>query len=197
MAGGRALTHLATIAFSELPDFEGRDLLAADGALVFFADLTEEGELVEPAPASDERVRILHVPAGAVTHEPHPPHGRREPYDPDPVLALRPIRFEPVLTLRPEPEGLSRADELVYEQLYDALWHVAPGAGRPPHLLLGHPEPLQEDPREPGEASLLHVGWDEELGFDFLDAGDLTFHGDPADVRAGRWERLTVSPGSG
>ena len=42
---------------------------------------------------------------------------------------------------------------------------------------------------EPGELNVLHIGWDVELGFMFLDGGDLTFHGPT-------WDRLTVTPQS-
>ena len=54
----------------------------------------------------------------------------------------------------------------------------------------------QDDPREPGEVALLHIGHDDELEFDFLDAGDLTVHGAAADIAAGRWDRLTITPSS-
>jgi hypothetical protein len=191
--GGRALTHLASIALSELPDFEGRVQLPADGTLAFFADLTDEGELWDGASGADERVRILHIPAGAPTHEPAPPADERAAHDPPTLLRERRIRFEPVLTLPQDLWGLSTADELAYERLYYALWELTPGLDSPSHLMLGNPSVVQEDPREPGEVSLLHMGSDEELGFDFLDLGDITFYGDPDDVRAGRWERLTVS----
>ena len=59
--------------------------------------------------------------------------------------------------------------------------------------MLGHPTVVQWDPREPGQVSLLHIGYDEALRFEFLDGGDLTFYGDEDDVRAARWDRLTVS----
>lgn len=162
---GRPLTHLATIDLSELPEFEGRELLPAEGDLVFFADLSYEGELWEPTVVGeDERVRVLHVVGP--THEPAPPPGLRR----------RDIRFRPVLTV-PESDD--------------------PDLIEPGHLILGHPEFVQGDPREPGQVSLLHLGWDEALGFEYLDGADLTFYGDAEDVRAGRWERLTVEPQSG
>jgi hypothetical protein len=61
--------------------------------------------------------------------------------------------------------------------------------------LLGFPQVVQDDPRGDGQVALLHLGTDA-LGGDFLDAGDLLFYG-PADaVRAGRWDRVTLSPSS-
>ena len=187
-AEGRPLTHLATIDLAELPAFDGRDLLPADGDLVFFADLSEEGELWEPVVAGeDDRVRILHVAPGTPTHEPDPPL----------ALRRRKVAFRPVLTMPEEPMGLDAAQRLAYDQLYWALYEATPELGEPGHLLLGHPVVVQGDPREPGEVSLLHLGWDEALGFEHLDGGDLTFYADADDICAGRWERLTVSPASG
>jgi hypothetical protein len=196
-AGGRALTHLATIALSELPAFDGRDQLPGDGDLVFFADLTEEGELWEPVVVGeDDRVRVLHLAPGTRTHQPKPPRDDRDEYDPPVVLRQRMIALRPVLTMPEKPEGLDAAQRLAYDQFADALQEVTPGLLEPGHLLLGHPVVVQDDPREPGQVSLLHVGWDEALRFEFLDGGDLTFYADAGDVRAGRWERLTVSPAS-
>ena len=182
-SGGRALTHLATIDLSELPAFDGRDLLPADGDLVFFADLTQEGELWEEVVVGeDDRVRILHVPPGTPTHEPEPPRDDRDEYDSPAVLRRRRIAFRPVLTMPERPEGLDAAQQLAYDKLYGALLEVTPALEEPGHLLLGHPSVVQYDPRSPGQVSLLHVGHDEALGFEFLDGGDLTFYGDADDV---------------
>ena len=55
-AAGFGLTHLASIALAELPDIEGRDLLPADGTLVFFGDFHPDSE-------GDEWL-VLHVDGG-------------------------------------------------------------------------------------------------------------------------------------
>ncbi|WP_028064444.1 DUF1963 domain-containing protein [Solirubrobacter soli] len=193
-ADGRALTHLATIALDEVPEIEGRDVLPRDGTLVFFADLTEEGELWDPTPASDPRVRIVFIPAGTPTHPVDPPD---EPdRDPDmlpPLLAERRVRFEPALAPRQNPEGLSAAEQLGYDRLYyDEL-----AERMPIHLVLGHPCAVQWDPRGPDELNLLHIGYDRVLGFEWLDGADLTFHAEPGVIRAGRWDDVTVTPQSG
>jgi hypothetical protein len=194
---GRALTHLATIVLSELPAIEGRDRLPADGSLSFFADLTEEGELWEPVVAGeDDRVRIVGVSAGEETYQPEPPEDDRDEDDVQAVLRQRRIRFAPVLTIPEVPTDLSPGHRILYERLYDALLEVTLRANEPGHLMLGHPAVVQEDPREPGQVNVLHIGYDEALGFEFLDAADLTFFGDADDVAAERWERLTVSPDS-
>jgi hypothetical protein len=101
-----------------------------------------------------------------------------------------------VLTLPEQLEDLAADERLGYEELYWQLVERTPGLREPSHLLLGHPATTQDDPRDPGEIALLHVGWDERLGFEFLDGGDLTVHGTAEDVRAGRWDRLTISPSS-
>jgi hypothetical protein len=51
---------------------------------------------------------------------------------------------------------------------------------------------VQWDPREPGQVSLLHLGWDEAIGFEYLDGGDITLFVDPEDLRAARWDRLRI-----
>jgi uncharacterized protein DUF1963 len=189
---GRVLTHLATIVLSELPDFDGRDALPAAGDLLFFADLTEEGELWEPTVVGDdERVQIIEIAEGTPVREVTPPRDDRDEYDPPAVLRRRKVAFRPVLTIPEEPAGVDAAHRYAYDKLFEATQDFTPG-----HMVLGHPVVVQGDPREPGQMSLLHIGWDEALGFEFLDAGDLTFHGDAADVRAGRWDRLTISPSS-
>jgi hypothetical protein len=38
--------------------------------------------------------------------------------------------------------------------------------------------------------------WDEDLGFMYGDGGDISFYGAPEDMRAGRWDRLEVTPDS-
>jgi hypothetical protein len=68
--------------------------------------------------------------------------------------------------------------------------------GRIGHQLLGFPPVVQDDPREDGQVALFHIAHDADLGFDFLDAGDLLFFGASDDIRARRWDRLTAWPSS-
>ncbi len=193
MAGGRALTHMASLWLAELPDVEGRDLLPADGVLVVFADLTEEGELWEPTVVGeDDRVVVLRAPADGALHEPEPPADHRDPGDVPALLRERRVAFVPVLTLPEAPKSLTDADRLAYDDLFEALAEVTPGHGDPGHLLLGNPRPVQFDTRQPGEVSVLHLGWDDELGFEILDGGAVTFFGDKDAVSAGRWDDLRV-----
>ncbi len=182
VSDGRRLTHLCTLDLAELPDFDGRDAVPRDGLLILLADITEEGELWDSVVVGeDDRVVLLHLPPGTALSE---PPGRSSP-----SLRARRVRFVPVLTLPPErPAGLTAAELLAYERLYYALVELMPA-----HLMLGHPPPIQVDPRRPGEVSLLRLGWDEKLGFEMWDGGDITLHGATEDVAAGRWERLTIT----
>ena len=68
--------------------------------------------------------------------------------------------------------------------------------GTVPHQLLGFPATVQDDPRERGETSLLHLVQDGRIGFSFLDAGSVHFFAAPDDVRARRWDRVTLWPSS-
>jgi hypothetical protein len=182
----RALTHLGTIALAEVPAFEGRDVLPRGGALAFFADISEDGELWEDVViGEDDRVEVIHVPAGAATRA---VTTRR--------LRGRRVRLKPVLTLPEIVDGLAPRHQAQYDRLYAALLAVTPGLEAPPHLLLGHPVADPSDPRGAGQVNVFHVGFDEALGFEFLDGGALTFRGDADDVRAGRWDRLLVTPES-
>jgi hypothetical protein len=45
--------------------------------------------------------------------------------------------------------------------------------------------------------SVLHLGTDETIGFEYLDGGAVWLLGAPGDVRAGRWERPRVEVQSG
>jgi len=177
---GRALTHLASIALAELPEFEDRDLLPQDGTLVFLADFSDEHEGWGVARAAGPEVRILHVPAG-VGRPITPPDETRGEDEVPVVLNERRVRSSPVLTL-PFPEDL---DEDEAESLA-ALGESA----SPDHILLGHPVFIQDNPPGNGQISLLQLNWDEPLSFTYGDGGQITFFGSPEDIRAGHWDRL-------
>ncbi|MBE2317054.1 DUF1963 domain-containing protein [Solirubrobacter sp. CPCC 204708] len=180
---GRPLTHVMTIWLDELPDVPGREHLPPDGTLVFLAALDEEDELVEPVAGDDPRVLLNRFEPGTAL--------QRLAGDPEWTLEERRVRFEPVLTLPDRRDDLPPDQQLGYEQLYEALCAVTPGLGQPGHLVLGHPNFAHWDTREPGDITLLHFGYDYDLS---IDGRAFTVHGPPDDVRAGRWERLTVTP---
>lgn len=191
-ADGRPLTHLATIAMDELPAVEGREHLPADGLLSFFADLSEEAELYEPIQPGDDwgrdRVAVVHTPAGAATHEPAPPGPAvvEQRVRPAPRLQLRHLGFD-------YGHQLYGIDALAEDAVVELTERVN---GETHHQLLGHPWPVQDDPREPGQIVLFHTGYDPEIDLHVLDGGDLHFLGTPQDIAAQRWDQLTVWPNS-
>jgi uncharacterized protein YwqG len=193
-AEDRPLTHLATIALAELPAVEAREHFPADGFLSFFADLSEEGEFVEPIQPADETghelVAVIFTLADAPTHEPEPPG---EP--------LGEVRVTPTARLQLRHLGFGYGQRLfgldaLAEHAVERLIERVNGDAR--NQLLGYPWPVQDDPREPGQVVLLHVADDSEVGFgfDFMDAGDIHFLGTPEDIRARRWDQLTIWPNS-
>jgi hypothetical protein len=185
LAGDRPLTHLATIALDELPAVDGREHLPDSGLLSFFADISEEGEFVEPiepgGETSQELVAVVHTPAGAPAYEPEPP---------DEALDEQRVTPRGRLQLPHRRFGIDPLAQRAVERLTERV------NGSIGHQLLGHPWPVQEDPREPGQIALFHIADDGDLGFGFLDAGAIHFLGRPADIRAGRWDQLTVVPES-
>lgn len=189
---GVPLTHLATIALDELPAVEGREHLPEDGLLSFFADLSEESEFVEPIEPEDEEghdlVAIIHTPAGADTYDPEPP-------DEDEALDEQRVTPTARLQLRYLGFGLGehRFDiDAVAEGAVERLTYRV--NGRNSQQLLGFPQHVQDDPREPGQIVLFHIDGEGDIGFEFMDGGDIHFLGTPQDIRAGRWDRITVYP---
>jgi hypothetical protein len=198
-ASGRALTHLATLALDELPAVEGRDALPADGHLAFFADLTEEGELYDLAEPGDDRLRVVHAPAGTTTHEPGPPARGAPRGDSDSAALLTERLVRPVgrLQLRQPGEGwtaaklgISFASDGLLERV---VWAIN---GEVDHQLLGFPRVLEDDRDDNDEEALLYVAYDEDLGLSILDGGDLLFYGDRDELRSGRLDRIALVVGS-
>jgi hypothetical protein len=191
---GQPLTHLATIALDELPSVEGREHLPDDGLLSFFVDTSEEGEFVEPVEPADENghdlVAVIHTPAGAQTHEPEPP---------DEDEALSEQRVTPTARLQLRYLGFGSGerrfgiDALAARAVEHLTYRVNGGNSQ---QLLGYPQHVQDDPRRPGQIVLFHIDGGGNLGFDFMDAGDIHFLGTPEDIRAGRWDQITVYPNS-
>lgn len=193
---GRGLTHLASIALDELPDVPVCASLPAEGTVVFFADLSYENEGWGPADGTSPVIEIVHVPAGAVAAAATPPDERREEGETPVVLNERRVRFEPVLTLASSYEVLEALALLDWLDPTVAVDSFFVALDTPDHLLLGEPAYIQEDPREPGELSLLQLNWDTELGLRCGDAGQISFYGRSEDLRMGRWRRVKATPDS-
>jgi len=188
-ADGRPLTHLATLALAELPDVEGREVLPDSGYLSFFADLEDEEALYDEIGPGDEladRRAVIHTDAGGPTREPDGP-------------SLEELRVRPTARLQLRPVGFGSAKrwyglDAVGERVLEGI--DARANGTVPHQLLGFPATVQDDPREQGETSLLHLVQDGRIGFSFLDAGSVHFFAAPDDVRARRWDQVTLWPSS-
>ena len=138
-ADDRPLTHLATIALDELPTVEGREHLPDGGLLSFFADMSEEGEFVEPIEPADEAghelVAVIHTPGGAPTHEPEPPGEAliEQRVAPTGRLQLRHVGFG---------SGKQRYGiDALAEKAVERLTGRVNGDARP--QLLGYPWPVQ------------------------------------------------------
>ena len=230
---GRPLTFLAGLDLGELPAFDGRDDLPADGWLLAFADIANEdaeGLIDESGSGDGDLARLLFTREPVEAHEPEDLLA-----DANNVLRRRPVVARPALTIAddydaPERLGIGEDDlEQAWEVLagwygegtddevrdddrdqdIDDLWTgpedtprteealVAKG-WRPPddgrslggmHWVGGAASGVQGHPPEPGTMLVLHLGWDEPLGFLFLDGGALQFRIDPAAARAGEWSR--------
>ncbi len=183
---GRGLTHLASIALQEVPAGPWRARLPEAGTVVFFADLSVDNEGWSPAVGADPAIEIVHVPTGAATATAAPPDEQRDEHESPVVLNERPVQFRPVLTL-PAYKLYEALDTLDSPEAFLSDLEM------PTHLLLGEPEYIQEDPREPGELNLLQLDWDRELGFMYGDAGKISFYGSPEDLRAARWQRVKAT----
>ena len=184
-ADHRPLTHLATIALDELPAVDGREHLPDNGLLSFFADL----DFLQPIEPGDQTrgdlAAVIHTPAGASTHEPTPPGE-----------VLDEQRVAPVARLQLRHFAVSQGPELdaLAAHAVQRLTGRINGPNAP--QLLGHPQPVQEDPRKPGQIVLFHIAEIPGLDFAIMDAGDIHFLGTPDTVQARRWDQLTVIPDS-
>ena len=146
-AAGFGLTHLASIALAELPEIEGRDLLPAGGTLVFFGDFHPDSE-------GDEWL-VLYVDGGETAV---PPDEERDEYVVPVELPEQTIGFQPRADA-PGPEGLSTADEDAVEW-FDDIEYPTHLHARAPGVLPGR------GPVAAPAINLLHLGWDEDWGFD-------------------------------
>jgi len=184
---GRALTHLASIVLEELPDVPVRSQLPNTGTLVLFADFSTENEGWGPSDSTEATVAIMHVPTDGKIPPAAAPDEPRDESSVPVVLNEPRVIFEPVLTMPVLDESF---DQLEDSEDPSAVDTFAGDLGAPEHLLLGEPVYIQEDPREPGELSLLQLNWDADLGLTHGDGGQISFYGRPEDLRAGRWQHV-------
>lgn len=155
-----------------------------DGWMLFFADPEEWIE-------DDADAARLYF-----TTDPVPAEG--------PALRPRPVRAEATLTL---PDGWDDGRRLGLDpaeaEAYDAVaaWLRYGDAGydpdEPDHWVLGSITDVQGYGTEDDEVLLLHLAWDEPLGFEHLDGGDLRFSIPRAALEAGDWSRAVAASSSG
>ncbi len=167
---GQPLTFLAGIDLAELPP---GGPLPGSGWLLFFAALDpEEEEMVGEAETGH---RVLF--AGEVCEAESP----GEPLD------ERRVGFRRVLTIPGGYRaGLQIGLDVYASETYDEVIEALDGALDPDqHWIGGHATGVQGEPPEPGTYLLLHMGWDTDIGFEFLDGGAIQFR-IPLDALAAR-----------
>ena len=177
---GRPLAHLATLCLDELPD-----VLPADGYLGFFVDLEDQDavwEPIEPGDARGDRFAVIHTPGDAPTREPHGPSLKERRVRPRARLQLRHVGFRYAL----HRFGIDEDGERILERIAERA------NGNNVHQLLGFPATVQDDPRTNDEVSLLHLVDDWQLDFSFLDAGSVHFYAPADELRARRWQQVTL-----
>ncbi|WP_026912904.1 DUF1963 domain-containing protein [Patulibacter minatonensis] len=210
---GRPLSFVALIDLAELPQFPGRRRLPATGTLTFFAALER---LFEPESGNrpGRRLRVLYRPARVPLEDATKPRPtRRPPPDvgiEDATVPSVAVGFRPRLTLvdslflADAPRyRLGEAGERAYERTIPE-WNRRSGVPSydergselAEHAVLGIPTTAQDDPREPGQLTLLTL-LPDTVGGSFLDGGSVSFLIDAQDLKARRWSRIEVYPDSG
>jgi Domain of unknown function (DUF1963) len=194
--GNRPLTFLAGIDLAELPV---RDGLPEAGWLLFFADLdNDEAEgLVDFATnAAGEAARLFYVPAGIDPLEVEPPAALRD------VLDTRRVEAVARLTLPDDDEagerlGLDVAESEAYDEIAFSLRYDdedSPGEGD--HWVLGACTGIQGAAVDEDTTLLLHIAWDDDLGFQFLDGGAIQFRIPRAALETRDWTAVVAEADS-
>jgi len=200
---GKKTSFLAQFPLADLAQIEP-GTVPADGTFAVFAGLIPDDDGVTQMEYDRGRVgratcvlvRTLH---GTLVRRATP---KRVPR-----LHSRPVRFVPTLTV---PDSRMAQDRYgVTDEQLDAYWQLeyeaaAGTLGRTPdelpvHQLLGQPASVQYPPlfgcgkafpTEPRYRLLLQLAFDVRLNFAIGDGGALYLTGRPADLRAGRFDRL-------
>ena len=164
--------------------------LARIGDLLFFAAFRyddEEDGLIDEAPNTPgSPIRVFH------TSDPQPADG--------PALASRPLTLRPVLTLptghaAAKTAGLDLYEAKMLEEATDALaqrLHPGERYWQDEHWFGGLATGVQGVAPSPGTELLLHIAWDEELGFEFADGGIIQFRVPAEALAAGDWSRVVA-----
>lgn len=195
--GKRPLTFLAGLDLAELPF---RDGLPEAGWLLFFADLDNDeadGLIDEATNMPGEPARLFYLPAGADPLEVEPPASLND------VLEPRLVEAVAQLTLPDDYEvgrrlGLDAAQSDAYEEIANLLRYgdQASWSDEGKHWVLGAWTGVQGDPTDDDATLLLHMAWDEELGFEFLDGGAIQFRIARSALEARDWSAVVAEADS-
>jgi hypothetical protein len=193
---GRPQSFLAQIRVRELPG-AARELRRLGGTLLFFTFIESETDPFDPELWTGVCTTVVHARAGAKLQRTALPGG---------TLRMRPSR--PRFTTRPDVPDLALDEDFLMSPLRDVTIRDWEGwfelrdrlLGKPrlEHLLLGYSNAPNggNDCSERGERAqdtwrhLFTIGPDDHLGFSVADAGRLQVLIAPADLRAGRFDRV-------
>ncbi|MDX8152986.1 DUF1963 domain-containing protein [Patulibacter brassicae] len=207
---GRPLDFVAIVDLAEVPRFPQRELLPADGTLLFFAALESLWEPTDSGNHAGSALRVWYVPPGTTLRQATRPRAtRRAPSDSAPASVPRfPLAWRPRLTLTDSWTArydrryrLTRSQSRRYERVttrWADRWDVpryGRDDGRSANAILGIPQTAQDDPRGVGQVAVLTVvPW--TFGGEFLDGGDVAFVIGRDDLAARRWDRVDAVPSS-
>ncbi|HEX6715174.1 MAG TPA: DUF1963 domain-containing protein [Thermoleophilaceae bacterium] len=197
-AGGRALSFLAGVDLAELPQASA---LPEAGWLLFYADLDNDEALglVEPVANEDGApARVFYVPPGSEPVAAEPPRKLRDRLVERRVVPVAqltlPDDYELGARLELDPAAASVVEDVANSLRYgEAGWRTEEGD----HWVLGEVTGAQGHPTDPGTVLLLHMAYDESLGFEFLDGGAIQFRIPETALAAGDWGAVTIEPDSG
>lgn len=194
----RPHSFLAAIDLAEVYAAGGDARLPRTGTLLFFADI-DNGEARGLTDTSGNRAgdpaRVLFVPAGRPLRRATAPAALAA--GDGLVLRRRWVSFHARLTLSNAFDaagdlGLKDAAAMTYDRLAAATVTEDPQVGQAPHWVGGLATGAQGYAEPPGTVKLLQLQADDELAFDFLDAGVVAFR-IPAPALARRqWSAVTA-----
>jgi Domain of unknown function (DUF1963)/Regulator of chromosome condensation (RCC1) repeat len=171
--GGRPLAFVAQIDLAQLAPLDPSGLLPPSGLLSFFYG--------DPAgPLEPESCAVIFTEPGAQL-------SRRDFPDALPDDAhYATVALEPELELTLPP----RPPTFLTDQERDAYqWELDELADQPRHRMLGHPDPVQNDPRQAdAELVVLQIDADEGARMTWGDIGRLYYLIQPTDLKARRFQ---------
>jgi len=98
----------------------------------------------------------------------------------------------------PVSVGLDAFEAQAYEAVLEALWEALdePSYRGGQHWVRGHVTGAQGHPPDEGTELLLHLAYDDDLGFEFLDGGTIQFRIPVAALARGDYSAVEAIPDS-